>query len=229
MEGVPMVLFKGTPLAVLPVLFLLPNPGEDAVEVKMKQMHRANFMVPEPPSKWVKVRPTLETALARELCGLMPFGTECYSKERAPEKGKQPVDEYGDPLPKGAIARLGTVRFRHHAVIRGLAVSPDRTVVASWGEGNNPLDAFPPGVISLWDARTGKEVRRFSELNYLPRQVAFSPDGTMLGATGEELFILWHISGRQLHFRQGVFSFSFSPDSKSLALSDADGALRIVD
>lgn len=44
----------------------------------------------------------------------------------APEK-----DLHGDELPQGAIARLGTQRFGHSAVIQDLAYSADGKVLIS--------------------------------------------------------------------------------------------------
>src|SRR5437870_2231072 len=60
------------------------------------------------------------------------------------------VDAYGDPLPEGATARLGTVRLVHHDDVKALAWSADGgTLTSAAGDG-----------ACVWEAATGKLVRR---------------------------------------------------------------------
>lgn len=62
-----------------------------------------------------------------------------------------PTDRHGDPLPAGAISRLGTTRFRPGSNDFGLApgaISPDSALLAT-GE---------RGMARLWDLKTGKEL-----------------------------------------------------------------------
>jgi hypothetical protein len=61
------------------------------------------------------------------------------------------LDRYGDPLPEGAIARLGTVRMRHGHSITGAVFSGDnKSIIAS--------DYYSG--IHVWNVAEGKEVRQ---------------------------------------------------------------------
>src|SRR5262249_50866085 len=68
-----------------------------------------------------------------------------------PPAGK---DQHGDPLPDGAIARLGTLRWRHEGNVTFAALLPGGGEVLTVG-----LDQ----TIRVWDCPTGKEVRRFEK------------------------------------------------------------------
>src|ERR1051325_11128989 len=57
---------------------------------------------------------------------------------------------HADPLPEGAVARLGTTRFRGDGHFFGAALSPDGKVLATVSYAG----------IRLHDPASGKEVRR---------------------------------------------------------------------
>jgi RNA polymerase sigma factor (sigma-70 family) len=89
-----------------------------------------------------------------------------------PPKEKRPhLDWHGDPLPDGAMARLGTVRMRHAHRISGAVFSSDGKSVL--------VSDFYSGV-HVWDLAKGKEVRRFFQDDYYCHCLALSPDGRTL-------------------------------------------------
>jgi RNA polymerase sigma factor (sigma-70 family) len=81
------------------------------------------------------------------------------------------VDRHGDPLPPGAVARLGTLRIRVDSEIEGgLAFAPDGKTLAVRGNGG----------LWLLDAVSGKQLRRIDQSGALNPRLAFSPDGKRL-------------------------------------------------
>src|SRR5262249_48863395 len=151
-------------------------------------------------------------------------GIVCASLVLAvPVRGEPPTagpplirgDRYGDPLPEGAIARLGTLRLRHSGEVNSVAFSPDGKLVASAATGN----------VSRWDRRTGQEVNRFKG-KIQGDVVTFSPDGRTLFCANRGPIQHWDVaSGRLIHELKGSESFhglvaAFSPDRRILALTD---------
>jgi RNA polymerase sigma factor (sigma-70 family) len=149
------------------------------------------------------------------------------------DKKAAATDRFGDPLPPGALARLGTLRFRHGGGGAALAFSPDGKLLATGEE---------RGVVCLWEVATGKKVRQMEATRYTPTRyasgkLAFSSNGkilTFLDFVDKEGGLIrrptWGISQcdvktGELVRRLGVtgkgsYAFAYSPDGKVLAVAE---------
>ncbi len=125
-----------------------------------------------------------------------------------PAKGERPrADGHGDPLPPGAIARLGTLRFRG---TRGcVAFTPNgRGLAAASGPSGSG--------VTLWDATTGKVLREMAGRATRTR-LSFSPDGRRLAcsdnSSGSQVFDA--AGGQELFTVRGSHA-AFSGDGTAL-------------
>jgi WD40 repeat protein len=127
-------------------------------------------------------------------------------------------DHYGDPLPPGALARMGSVQLRHEGA--RLAFAPD---------GKTLISAGWDGVVRFWNPATGRQRRQTRiPLPKTPDTLpgasieGLSPDGQFVAAlVGEELQLYDTASGevrRRLPAKgEGHKYFAFSADGKTLA------------
>jgi WD40 repeat protein len=150
--------------------------------------------------------------------------------------GQARADAYGDPLPSGALARLGTRRFRHDCPGYFLRVvfSPDGRIMASAGP--------PSPVVYLWDAATGREIRRLEGHRTSVEAIAMAPDGKTLASASRIGGIrVWDAAtGKQLQRLEGhvqvaghqgaVSTLVFLPDSRTLiSAGNEDKTIRVWD
>jgi RNA polymerase sigma factor (sigma-70 family) len=177
------------------------------------------------------------TALAVLALGLLGLGAGTLlpptAEARPPDaplaRAEKPArtDLHDDPLPAGALARMGTVRGRHPMGINFLAFAPDGKTVVSFSQDL---------VLRVWDSATGREVRRFrpapADLGGRDARfsfhVALSPDGKTLAATGLDTFIhLWDTAtGKELRTTaeaKNPAAVFFSPDGKTLISRSTGG------
>jgi hypothetical protein len=124
---------------------------------------------------------------------------------------QHPVDHYGDPLPPGAVARLGTLRFRTDGEAWTLA----------FGRGGKLLVTTPRAGILVWDATTGKQKYRLpihvQRLRPGGPALAVSPDGTTLAVV--------ELSRSEGGSKIGLWDLQSGKPIRSLALPKAANAL----
>jgi WD40 repeat protein len=152
------------------------------------------------------------------------------------------TDLYGDPLPDGAVARLGTVRWRHGGQTSFAAFLPD---------GKSVVSASLDGTIRVWEYPSGKELRRFAladannPMNMGFRAppgagfpVALSKDGKTLAASfnRNEVRLYEVATGKELPVLKaggpgprGINALAFAPDGQHLALLGFDGNVHVWD
>src|SRR5262245_7725277 len=128
------------------------------------------------------------------------------------------TDLFGDPLPEGAVMRLGTVRLRHGGAIACAVFSPDRRRLATGAADDS---------VRLWESDTGRAVAILRGHTCWVRSVAFSPDGkTLLSGSGDPInhrpgeTKLWDVATRKLRFTlegSSADCAAFSPDGKTVA------------
>jgi RNA polymerase sigma factor (sigma-70 family) len=83
------------------------------------------------------------------------------------------ADAYGDPLPPGVLARMGSTRLRQSSTIECLAFAPDGKTIASGGRN-----------VYLWDVLTGKMRARINGESGWYRACDFSDQGLHVVSTG---------------------------------------------
>jgi RNA polymerase sigma factor (sigma-70 family) len=146
--------------------------------------------------------------------------------ERSPPAAPR-TDPNGDPLPDEALARLGTTRFRPGDHVVFLRFGPDGTkLVTQSGSG-----------LFVWDAATGRELRRFGpEAGIASRGVDVSADGKLaLTADNEQgcTLRLWDVgTGKELRQCGGTGNFGqarLAPDGKTVAATAKGGEIELRD
>jgi WD40 repeat protein len=126
---------------------------------------------------------------------------------------------HGDPLPDGAIARFGTLRFRvgSEQARYSFALSPDGKFLAV-----ESADG-----IRLWDTETGRVAKHLpwrTSQGDLPKfALAFSPDGKRLARMAGRVVAVWDLATAE-----EVFDVDFKEEGKFQWLGWLPGKARLV-
>lgn len=136
------------------------------------------------------------------------------AEQKKPEKQEhRPVDRADDPLPEGAIARLGSTRFRHgHSVSSLTFLQEGKCILAADWSG-----------IYVWDAKTGRQLRRIGkDFQTSLRSCSLSADGKRLATTEHHghTIQVWDVQSGKLVRQIAAPRFSsavIAPDGKTVA------------
>jgi RNA polymerase sigma factor (sigma-70 family) len=122
-------------------------------------------------------------------------------------QGEAGLDRLGDPLPPGAILRLGTARFRQPSGVVAIAFTTDGKQLVSAGN----------HVIRVWDADTGKELRQLAAINIMG--LAVSPRGKVMASAQNNNVQVWDLATLKPTFNchSPGFAVAISPDGSVLA------------
>ncbi|HLW64231.1 MAG TPA: WD40 repeat domain-containing protein [Gemmataceae bacterium] len=126
-----------------------------------------------------------------------------------------PVDFYGDALPEGAVARMGSIKLRHAGLSDFRVLSDGKTIVTS---GNDRIERF-------WDIATGRQLRavKLQGTGDCSRGIDLSRDGKLLAGYDGAKLTFWDVeTGKELKTLPGpggdVGFLWFSPDNNKLAV-----------
>jgi WD40 repeat protein len=138
------------------------------------------------------------------------------------------TDSYGDPLPEGALVRIGTRRLCHDDAILSVVFSGDGRTLFACGAA---LKDKPYQGIHCWDVTTGKLDRVIPCPEEGTGSLVLSPDESILAApswNGDSIWLIQVTTGKVLHRLShrkegGITRVSFSLNSKTLAAGGEGG------
>jgi WD40 repeat protein len=131
--------------------------------------------------------------------------------------------------------------------VNSVAISPDGRVIAAGSSdlrfAERRLEAgargLGPGAVRLWDARTGRLLRRLGDPAQQVMAVALSPDGRRVAAagavaSGSGAVRLWDVATGAPAWSADdhvatVLASAFAPDGSLLATADAEGTIALRD
>jgi WD40 repeat protein len=178
----------------------------------------------------------MRNSVSLVVCWVIAAGAASTQPDAKPASSPS-TDSAGDPLPAGAVARLGVTRFRHGGWNGGMAISPDSKTLVTTGEG---------GDIRFWDIASGKLLHDVKEAKRHFQGPLYSPDGKWLVTTAVAAdfrskqpaeLVFWDPRTRKpgrtctLRFKpdqRTTARFQFTPDGKFL-IGAAEGHAVVLE
>lgn len=148
------------------------------------------------------------------VCSWSAFGTP-QGGRRFRERPAR-ADRYGDPLPPGAINRLGTVRLRHGDWSAYVAFQPDGKGLVSAGN----------QAVHVWDVSRGVQLRKIKTGQQQVVGFALSPDGRLAALAGYQSVSVWDLTAAKevssVAYSDGYYGWpvpvAISADGKTVAV-----------
>ena len=151
--------------------------------------------------------------------------TEASAPARPADTTHLRKDLQGDPLPRGAMARLGTLRLRHQTSTSSAVFTRDsKTAIVGDHSGS----------IIFWDVATAKEVRRLQGTPGGIYALAITRDGKTLASASWGQLFFWDVASGKLLSQarvdnDAIKQMLFTPDGKTLALRDQGKTIHLWD
>src|SRR5262249_23229789 len=142
-----------------------------------------------------------------------------------PENPQIRRDVHGDPLPEGAIERLGSLHLRH-AGLSSFVMPPGAKTMVSAGS----------GIVRYWDIGTGRQLREVHLRNAASgvSLATLTADGKIVAGLHQKQLVFWDAdSGNRLKAigqqPENAAFLRFSPDGKTLANGTWNGTVALWD
>ncbi len=145
------------------------------------------------------------------------------------------TDFYGDPLPPGAVMRLGTIRHRQDSPIYRIAWTSDGRHFVTDGEDS---------ILRVWDAIEGRVTRRIDPGVGVMEDFAIASQGDLVLASGQSLepgrgrvrnVTLTHLGTGRIEERgswsdevHGLDSIALNPERRLVAVATFRGGVRVL-
>jgi WD40 repeat protein len=168
-----------------------------------------------------------EVATGKQMRALPPHPGGCRNLVFSPD---------GRHLATGSrdgMARIWDLATGNQLFVKGIpaaASKPNDAKVAFSPDGLHLASSWHDGTVIVWQAMTGEEVFRLNgHSGFL--DVMFSPDGKRLARLAFDAMEFWEAAtGKEMFSIKGNYRCGvFSPDSRRLALGNADGTVRLLE